>query len=107
MLSRSGDGRIDPPEGVEALGVEGAALCTWPAEASVARTGAGADPRWVWDPEAEALPASGIDRGDVPTVNALLRTWKTNAQPLPADVRDFVERARPTRRSRSVSATCW
>ena len=52
----------------------------------------------MWDPEADALLASVIDRGDVPTVNALLRTWKTNAQllpdGLPADVRDFVERAR-------------
>ncbi|MEU0791227.1 oxygenase MpaB family protein [Amycolatopsis sp. NPDC005961] len=87
-----------------ALGVLGAvtvtspALWTWPAEASVARTGAGADPRWVWDPEADALLASVIDRGDVPVVNALLRTWKKNGQALPdglpADVRDFVERAR-------------
>lgn len=87
-----------------ALGVLGAvtvaspALWTWPAEASVARTGAGADPRWVWDPEADALLASVIDRGDVPAVNALLRTWKKNGQALPdglpADVRDFVERAR-------------
>jgi hypothetical protein len=87
-----------------ALGVLGAvtvaspALWTWPAAASVARTGAGADPRWVWDPEADALLASVIDRGDVPTVNALLRTWKKNGQALPgglpADVRDFVERAR-------------
>ncbi|MCR6483658.1 DUF2236 domain-containing protein [Amycolatopsis sp. OK19-0408] len=83
-----------------ALGVLGAvtALWTWPAEASVARTGAGADPRWVWDPEADALLASVLDRGDVPTVNALLRTWQKNGQALPAglpaDVRDFVERAR-------------
>ncbi|MEV7039611.1 oxygenase MpaB family protein [Amycolatopsis sp. NPDC051061] len=87
-----------------ALGVLGAvtvaspALWTWPAAASVARTGAGADPRWVWDPEADVLLASVIDRGDVPTVNALLRTWKKNGQALPgglpADVRDFVERAR-------------
>lgn len=87
-----------------ALGVLGAvtvaspALWTWPAAASVARTGAGADPRWVWDPEADALLASVIDRGDVPMVNALLRTWKKNGQALPgglpADVRDFVERAR-------------
>lgn len=81
-----------------AMGVVGAAMWTWPAEASVARTGAGADPRWVWDPEADALLASVIDRGDVPAVNAALRTWKKNGQALPgglpADVRDFVERAR-------------
>ncbi|WP_329046046.1 DUF2236 domain-containing protein [Amycolatopsis sp. NBC_01488] len=81
-----------------AVTVASPALWTWPAAASVARTGAGADPRWVWDPEADALLASVIDRGDVPTVNALLRTWQKNGQALPdglpADVRDFVERAR-------------
>ncbi|WP_410671591.1 oxygenase MpaB family protein [Amycolatopsis sp. cmx-4-68] len=79
------------------LGILGA-LWTWPAAGSIARAGEGADPRWVWDPEADPLLAEVIDRGDVPRVNELLRTWKKNGQPLPAglpaDVRDFVERAR-------------
>ncbi|MFC7310441.1 oxygenase MpaB family protein [Streptomyces monticola] len=71
---------------------------TWAPSGSVAGSGAGADPRWVWDPEADPLVASLLDRGDVPKVNALLRTWTKNAQPLPdglpADLRDFMERAR-------------
>ncbi|WP_410636500.1 oxygenase MpaB family protein [Amycolatopsis sp. cmx-4-83] len=81
-----------------AVTVASPSLWTWPAEASVAGTGAGADPRWVWDTEADPLLAAVIDRGDVPRVNELLRTWRKNGQPLPdglpADVRDFVERAR-------------
>ncbi|GIE97689.1 oxygenase MpaB family protein [Paractinoplanes rishiriensis] len=71
---------------------------TWSPKGSVAGTGAGADPRWVWDSEADPLVASLIDRGDVPRVNALLRTWTKNGQPLPdglpADLRDFMTRAR-------------
>ncbi|MGI5158954.1 oxygenase MpaB family protein [Microbispora sp. CA-102843] len=71
---------------------------TWSASGSVAGAGAGVDPRWVWDEEADPLVASLIDRGDVPKVNPLLRTWTTNGQPLPAglpaDLRDFMERAR-------------
>ena len=68
------------------------------AKGSVAGTGAGADPRWVWDAEADPLVASLLDRGDVPRVNELLRTWTKNDQPLPAglpaDLRDFMEQAR-------------
>jgi hypothetical protein len=71
---------------------------TWSPKGSVAGQGLGVDPRWVWDPEADQLVASLIDRGDVPAVNALLRTWKKNGQALPAglpaDLRDFMEYAR-------------
>jgi hypothetical protein len=71
---------------------------TWAASGSVAGAGAGTDPRWVWDPEADPLVASLLDRGDVPRVNELLRTWTKNGQPLPAglpaDLRDFMEGAR-------------
>jgi hypothetical protein len=71
---------------------------TWSPQGSVAGQGLGVDPRWVWDPEADQLVASLIDRGDVPAVNALLRTWKKNGQALPAglpaDLRDFMEHAR-------------
>ncbi len=86
--------------GGAALGALAAAspVWTWPASGSVAGSGPGADPRWVWDDEADPLVASLIDRGDVPAVNALLRTWTKNSQPLPAglpaDLADFVERAR-------------
>ncbi|SEU21733.1 oxygenase MpaB family protein [Nonomuraea wenchangensis] len=71
---------------------------TWSPTGSVAGTGAGLDPRWVWDEEADPLVASLLDRGDVTQVNTLLRTWTKNGQPLPAglpaDLRDFMERAR-------------
>ncbi|MGW5159046.1 oxygenase MpaB family protein [Nonomuraea wenchangensis] len=71
---------------------------TWSPTGSVAGTGAGLDPRWVWDEEADPLVASLLDRGDVTRVNTLLRTWTKNGQPLPAglpaDLRDFMERAR-------------
>ncbi|GLW35602.1 hypothetical protein [Actinoplanes regularis] len=44
-------------------------LWTWSATGSVA----GADPRWVWDEEADPLVTSLIERGDVPRVNELPR----------------------------------
>ena len=91
-----------------ALGALGALSATAPAQArstwswspagSVAGSGQGLDPRWVWDEEADPLVASLLDRGDVPLVNRLLRTWTKNGQPLPAglpaDVHQFIERAR-------------
>ncbi|MGC7094988.1 oxygenase MpaB family protein [Amycolatopsis lurida] len=83
-----------------ALGVVSPAQAawTWAPTGSVAGAGAGADPRWVWDPEADELVASLLDRGDVPMVNQLLRTWTRNGQPLPAglpaDLRAFMEQAR-------------
>ncbi|MEV3988502.1 oxygenase MpaB family protein [Streptomyces sp. NPDC049837] len=73
-------------------------LWTWSPSGSVAGSGAGRDPQWVWDEEADPLLAAAIDRGDVPRVNQLLRTWTRNDQPLPDglphDLRDFMERAR-------------
>ncbi|MEE2060769.1 oxygenase MpaB family protein [Rhodococcus artemisiae] len=70
----------------------------WSPAGSIPGTGSGADPRTVWDTEADPLVASLLDRGDVPRVNQLLRTWTKNGQPLPdglpADLRDFMERAR-------------
>lgn len=71
---------------------------SWSPESSVAGSGAGADPMTVWDPEADDLVAALIDRGDVPRVNELLRTWTRNGQALPeglpTDLRDFMEYAR-------------
>ncbi|NMN98067.1 oxygenase MpaB family protein [Antrihabitans stalactiti] len=71
---------------------------TWSPSGSVLGSGNGADPLTVWDSEADPLVASLLDRGDVPKVNELLRTWTKNGQPLPnglpADLRDFMERAR-------------
>lgn len=83
-----------------ALGALGVATpaWTWSPGGSIAGAGAGVDPRWVWDEEADPLVASLIDRGDVPRVNTLLRTWTKNGQALPAglptDLRDFMEHAR-------------
>ncbi|NGN66036.1 DUF2236 domain-containing protein [Streptomyces sp. A7024] len=77
-----------------ALGALGALAVALPAQARAA----GADPRWVWDEEADPLVAALLDRGDVPKVNELLWDWKRNDQPLPAglpaDLRDFMEQAR-------------
>ncbi|MEV3988501.1 oxygenase MpaB family protein [Streptomyces sp. NPDC049837] len=71
---------------------------TWSPSGSVAGSGAGRDPEWVWDEEADPLLAAVIDRSDVPRVNQLLRTWTRNDQPLPSglpgDLRDFMEGAR-------------
>ena len=71
---------------------------TWSAKDSVAGSGAGADPQYVWDEEADPVVAGVIDRGEVDKVNAALRTWTTNGQDLPsglpADLKDFMEKAR-------------
>jgi hypothetical protein len=73
-------------------------LWTWAPSASVAGAGAGVDPEWVWDEEADPVLAAVLDRGDVPKVNELLKQWTRNDQPLPdklpADLRDFMEHAR-------------
>ncbi|MFI7699641.1 oxygenase MpaB family protein [Nonomuraea sp. NPDC049480] len=71
---------------------------TWPASGSIAGSGSGADPRWVWDDVADPLLASLLDRGAIPEVNRLLYDWNRNDQPLPAglpeDLRAFIEQAR-------------
>jgi hypothetical protein len=71
---------------------------SWASSGSMAGTGDCPDPRWVWDEVADPLVASIIERGDVPAVNALLRTWTKNGQALPAglpaDLHDFIEQAR-------------
>ncbi|MET8577368.1 oxygenase MpaB family protein [Streptomyces sp. NPDC005012] len=88
-----------------ALGVFGAASpatarssWTWAPSGSVAGSGSATDPQWVWDDEADQLLGDVLRRGDVPRVNAALRTWTRNDQPVPADlpqdVREFMEQAR-------------
>ncbi|MCX4669021.1 DUF2236 domain-containing protein [Streptomyces sp. NBC_01381] len=87
---------------VGALGVASPAsarsVWSWAASGSVAGSGAGTDPQWVWDDEADQLLGAVLDRGDVPKVNELLRTWTRNDQPLPAglppDLRQFMDKAR-------------
>ncbi|ACZ87933.1 hypothetical protein Aros01_02996 [Streptosporangium roseum] len=56
---------------------------TWAPSGSIAGSGVGVDPRWVWGEEADPLVASLLDRGAVPEVNRLLRDWNRNDQPLP------------------------
>ncbi|WBB61919.1 oxygenase MpaB family protein [Streptomyces sp. WMMC500] len=88
-----------------ALGVLGAAApahakpaWTWAPGGSVAGSGAGSDPEWVWDDEADEVLGAVLARGEVPRVNELLRTWTRNDQPLPdglpQDLRQFMENAR-------------
>lgn len=73
-------------------------LWTWPAAASVAGAGVGADPATVWDPEADRVVADLIQHGDVDAVNDALRGWTRNDQPtpieLPGDLYAFIESAR-------------
>jgi endo-cleaving rubber dioxygenase len=73
-------------------------LWTWSPKDSVAGSGAGADPEWVWDDEADPVLAQVIDRGDTAAVNTALRQWTRNDQALPDGlpgyVRDFMEEAR-------------
>ncbi|MGW6684521.1 oxygenase MpaB family protein [[Kitasatospora] papulosa] len=87
---------------VGALGAASPALArplwTWSPSVSVAGTGVGVDPEYVWDEEADPVLAAVIDRGEVPAVNALLKQWTRNDQALPGglpgDLREFMEHAR-------------
>ena len=71
---------------------------SWAGTQSVAGIGGSIPPWQVWDDEADPIVAAVIDRGETAQVNALLRGWSTNSQPLPsglpADLRDFIEQAR-------------
>ncbi|TDB92661.1 DUF2236 domain-containing protein [Actinomadura sp. 7K534] len=77
---------------------QASSLWTWSPTGSVAGAGAGADPKGVWDDEADQLVASLLERGVVPDVNRKLAQWTKNGQTLPsglpADLKDFIERAR-------------
>ncbi|HWJ82313.1 MAG TPA: oxygenase MpaB family protein [Nocardioides sp.] len=91
--------------GGSALGAVGALGLVLPAPAwswsptgSVLGTGTGADPRWVWDDQADPVVAALFERGEVDRVNELLAGWTHNDQPLPAGLPDdlvaFIEQAR-------------
>ncbi|MCW3038246.1 MAG: hypothetical protein JWM31_151 [Solirubrobacterales bacterium] len=71
---------------------------SWAGAPSMAGPGSATPPWKVWDREADAVVAAVIERGEVPAVNALLRTWTKNGQALPfglpRDLRDFIEHAR-------------
>ncbi|WP_207843742.1 oxygenase MpaB family protein [Williamsia soli] len=71
---------------------------TWSPAGSVPGIGSGADPKYVWDVEADPVVAGLLDRGEVPKVNEILKHWTKNSQPLPAglpsELRDFMEHAK-------------
>ena len=71
---------------------------SWDPALSVAGTGTGIDPQWLWDDEIDHLMGAVLDRGDVPAINAAILGWNHNSQPLPdglpGDVRDWMARAR-------------
>ncbi|MEU6273701.1 oxygenase MpaB family protein [Streptomyces populi] len=73
-------------------------LWTWAPGTSVAGSGAGVDPQWVWDEEADPVLAAVLDRGGIAAINDQLATWTRNDQAppagLPADLREFMNTAR-------------
>jgi hypothetical protein len=70
----------------------------WAGTQSVAGIGGSTPPWLVWDEEADPVIAGVIERGETAQVNALLRGWSRNSQPLPDglpnELRDFIEHAR-------------
>ncbi|MDI3387502.1 oxygenase MpaB family protein [Streptomyces sp. B-S-A8] len=70
-----------------ALGLVGAAgagdAWAWSPRGSVAGTGTGADPEYVWDDEVDRLLVRLIEDGRVPAVNSALASWVNNDDPLP------------------------
>ncbi|WP_037619759.1 oxygenase MpaB family protein [Streptomyces aureus] len=73
-------------------------LWTWAPDTSVAGSGSGLDPQWVWDEEADPVLAAVLDRGGIAAINDQLATWTRNDQAppagLPADLREFMDQAR-------------
>ncbi|MFI1440396.1 oxygenase MpaB family protein [Streptomyces fructofermentans] len=73
-------------------------LWTWAPGSSVAGSGAGIDPQWVWDEEADPVLAAVLERGGIAAINDQLATWTRNDQAppagLPADLREFMDHAR-------------
>ncbi|GGZ35317.1 oxygenase MpaB family protein [Streptomyces poonensis] len=71
-----------------ALGLVGVAdtakAWAWPAADSVAGTGTGTDPEYIWDDAADPLLASLLDNGQVPSVNTAMKGWVNNGDPLPS-----------------------
>lgn len=70
----------------------------WSPAGSIPGSGSSADPRGVWDNDADPVVRNLFERGEVAHVNNLLRGWKKNADPLPeglpTELRDFLEHAR-------------
>jgi endo-cleaving rubber dioxygenase len=83
-----------------ALGLTGAlapsAAWSWAPSGSIAGTGTGIDPQWVWDDEIDRIMAGVIDAGQVPAVNAAYGSWVNNDDAVPAglppELRAYLQR---------------
>ncbi|MFD1826487.1 oxygenase MpaB family protein [Mumia zhuanghuii] len=64
--------------------VNPSAAWSWSPAASIAGTGAGVDPQWVWDDDIDRIMASVIDNGQVPAVNNAIGPWVNNNHPIPS-----------------------
>ncbi|GGJ38841.1 oxygenase MpaB family protein [Streptomyces brasiliensis] len=64
--------------------VDSAKAWSWSSAGSVAGTGTGADPEYVWDSAVDPLMAALIDNGQVPSVNTVIKGWVNNGDPLPS-----------------------
>ncbi|MER5478989.1 oxygenase MpaB family protein [Streptomyces sp. NPDC002734] len=64
--------------------LEGPKAWAWSSADSVAGSGAGADPEWIWDDATDPLMASLLDNGQVPAVNTAMAKWVNNGDPLPS-----------------------
>ncbi|EHR49400.1 hypothetical protein (DUF2236) [Saccharomonospora marina XMU15] len=58
----------------------------WSSTGSIAGTGTGADPWWVWDDEVDRLLAKLLEAGEVPAVNTAMESWVNNSDQLPSDL---------------------
>lgn len=71
-----------------ALGLVGAAdpakAWAWASKDSVAGSGTGADPEYVWDSATDPLMVSLLQNGQVPAVNAAMAGWVNNGDALPS-----------------------
>ncbi|MFD4692188.1 oxygenase MpaB family protein [Streptomyces sp. NPDC058463] len=82
-----------------ALGLVGVAAPAkaWASADSVAGTGTGADPEYVWDSAVDPLMVSLLTNGQVPSVNTAMAGWVDNGDALPsglpAELRAHLEAA--------------
>ncbi|MFF5727150.1 oxygenase MpaB family protein [[Kitasatospora] papulosa] len=71
-----------------ALGLVGAAdparAWAWTSKDSVAGSGTGVDPEYVWDSATDPLMVSLLQNGQVPAVNAAMAGWVNNGDALPS-----------------------
>ncbi|MFD9290384.1 oxygenase MpaB family protein [Streptomyces sp. NPDC060030] len=71
-----------------ALGLVGAAdpakAWAWASRDSVAGSGTGVDPEYVWDSATDPLMVSLLRNGQVPAVNTAMAVWVNNGDALPA-----------------------